>query len=484
MRCFSQQSAIVGCGLAFSMVSLICQSAGAATPAPIEIQGVLPVAADQPQIQAILENTATNAVVYGTGAYAGAYDIQGYLDTGTSGVLLSQETAQGFSLAMASYNSTPVTFNDIAFGGTDTYSVSQPYNVLTSPFSVGNDINLGGSPPPVTDFSNPVNNVGMEINQSPANPIQGPIDIFGMPVMQGNVTVFGLLPANNITNVNNPGETQTWIYKPGTAYNPNALTTNPGIVPTQYQVKLSFASFSQFTQVNPSGATAPMQLANPFIGPNPLNALSSTPPVDNTPPVTIAYTEPTTTGNVTRTSTGSFLFDTGAQASFISTTEAASLGISVVTDSSGNQTLVYTDTGKAVPNQFSLPVSGAGGVSVNAVGFYLSSLALQTTSGQTIKYVGAPVLVQNITLTDPATGQTLTLNGDLGMNFFEPSMTGDLSQLVSGPYSWMTFDQPNGLLGLSLASSVPEPSAFLFLLGGSGALVILSRRRHRSQAAA
>ena len=54
--------------------------------------------------------------------------------------------------------------------------------------------------------------------------------------------------------------------------------------------------------------------ANPFIGPNPLLKLQTNPPVDNTPPVSIA--------EGTYSSTGSFLFDTGAAASFISQAEA------------------------------------------------------------------------------------------------------------------------------------------------------------------
>ena len=282
----------------------------------------------------------------------------------------------------------------------------------------------------------------------------------------------------NFNNLNNPVPTASYIYNPGTPYNPGSLNSNPGIVPTPYKVQLSFASFSSPSLIQPTGAPGPVEDANPFIGPNPLNPLGSTAGI---PPVQLALTEPTAGGGITRTSTGSFLFDTGAQVSFISTAEAANLGISENISSAGTTTLVYTDTGKAVPNQFSPPIAGAGGSSASPAGFYLNSLTLRTTGGQAIQFVNAPVVVLNITVTNPTTGKPITLAGDLGMNFFE---TGGLTSQDSTGFQWFTFDQPNGLLGLSFASSVPEPSAFLLLLGGTGTLALVRRRRDRLQAVA
>ncbi len=452
-------------GLGFSALII---GLGIGSARAVDISGVLPVAADQPQTMALLEDPSTGAVLYGSGAYAGTYAIQAYLDTGTSSILLSQETASALGVGLATSGGQNVTITDVALGGTDTYYVSTPYNVLTAPFSVNVDTTIGNPPPPVSSFGIPVNSAAMEVSQQPANALIGPIDIMGMPVMEGNVTVFYLAPANNVTNLNNLQETQTWIYKSGTPYNPSTLTTNPGIVPTQYQVQMSFASFSQYTTVTPSTASGPMQDANPFIGPNPVTGANT-----NIPPVTISYTEATPTGTVTNTSTGSFLFDTGAQASFISQAEAAKLGVSVLTDSSGNPYLVDSATGQMLANQFVLPLTGAGGASINAAGFYLDSLTLKTLQGVDITFNGAPVLVQNLSLTDPTTGQTLTLDGDLGMNFFEPSMTADLSQLNATPFSWMTFDQPNGLLGLSL---IPEPSTIVLLAVAMAAIAVTNRK--------
>ena len=477
MQCFAKQSVYFGCGLGFSIASFVCHSAGAATPATITIQNVAQDVAYSPQIHAILKDPSTGAVLQGNGAYGGYgsyssslsgsgpyYDIQGYLDTGTSGILLSQGAQQGLGVKLATYNGTPVTYTDTGLGGAASYNVSMPYDLSTAQMSSGNY----GAQPPTNEYTNNIGAVRMETSTS------GGYNILGMPVMQGKVTVFH---PGNFNDLTNPIPTTSYIYNPGTPYNPGSLNSDPGIVPTPYKVQLSFASFSNSSLIQPTGAPGPVEYANPFIGPNPLDPQGSTAGI---PPVQLALTEPSASGGITRTSTGSFLFDTGAQVSFISTAEAANLGISENV-SAGTTTLVYTDTGKAVPNQFSPPISGAGGSSASPVGFYLDSLTLQTTSGQDIQFVNAPVVVLNVTVTNPATGQPFTLAGDLGMNFFE---TGGLTSQDTNGFQWFTFDQPNGLLGLSLASSVPEPSAFLLLLGGSAALVLLRRQRRCAQATA
>jgi hypothetical protein len=470
MRRLSKQSAIVGCGLALSTSTFICQSAGATPPAPIDIQGVQQGVIYSPQIHAILTDPSTGTILQGNGTYGGYgslassysgsgpyYDIQGYLDTGTSGILLSEYARAGLGVSLATYKGTPVTYTDTGIGGAASYNVSTPYDVSTAQLSSGNY----SVQPPTTAYTNNIGAVQMETSTS------GGYNIFGMPVMQGKVTVF---QPGNFTDLANPIPTAAYIYNPGTSYNPNELNTNPGIVPTTYKVQLSFASLFSPSLIQPTGAPGPVEDANPFIGLNPLDPQGSTAAI---PPVSITYTEPTTSGGITRTSTGSFLFDTGAQLSFISTAEAANLGISQITDSSGNTTLVFTDTGKPVPNQFTSSASGAGGSSTSPLGFYLDSLTLQTTTGQDIVFLSAPVAVMDVTVTNPITGQPLTLNGDLGMNFFE---TGGLTSQDTNGFQWFTLDQPNGLLGLTLAPSVPEPSAVLLLLVSIGALTLIRRR--------
>ena len=449
MQCFTKQSVYFGCGIALSMSPFVCHSAGGQTTTTLAIQNVAQDVAYSPQIHAILKDPSTGAVLQGNGAYGGYgsyssslsgsgpyYDIQGYLDTGTSGILLSQGAQQGLGVKLATYNGTPVTYTDTGLGGAASYNVSTPYDLATAQASSGNY----DQQPPTTAYTNDIGSVQMETSTS------GGYNILGMPVMQGKVTVFH---PGNFNDLTNPIPTTSYIYNPGTPYNPSSLNTDPGIVPTPYKVQLSFASFSNSSLIQPTGAPGPVEDANPFIGPNPLDPQGSTAGI---PPVQLALSEPTAGGAVTRTSTGSFLFDTGAQVSFISTAEAANLGISETVNSNGTTTLIYTDTGKAVPNQFSPPIAGAGGSSASPAGFYLDSLTLQTTTGQAIKFVNAPVAVLNITVTNPTTGQPLTLAGDLGMNFFE---SGGLTNNFNNGFQWFTLDQPNGLLGISPVLPIP-----------------------------
>jgi hypothetical protein len=428
-------AAVAGVGL--------CARAGAQP----DISGVLPVAIDQPQIHVLFQNPVSNgqggtkpgSIVEVDDGYGDeVYDDQGFLDTGTSADLISLETQQGLDMNLATYNGQPVTYNDIALGGVDTYNVTTPYYLSTASFNVNNDVEAGNSPPDPSQYTLATGAIPMESNQQAADELVGPLDIFGMPVMEGRVTVLDMRPDND---PNALGETQSYIYNPGTAFNPGQLDTNPGIPPAQYHIKVSYANFGQFTQLNPSGAPAsyaPQQYANPMIGPDPVS-LFNTGHTDNTPPVSISFNG--------YTSTGSFLFDTGAQVSFISTAEAANLHVAYSQDGSE---LINTNTGAAIPNQFDVPVTGAGGGEIDALGFYLDELSLPTVEGPSINYLGAPVVIQDITVQDPNTGKTLTLDGDLGMNFFEPTADVNLDNFAAGSVNWVTFDQPDGLIGVTL----------------------------------
>jgi hypothetical protein len=115
------------------------------------------------------------------------------------------------------------------------------------------------------------------------------------------------------------------------------------------------------------------------------------------------------------------------------------------------------DNGTPIPNQFVLPLGGLGSNGpLNAAGFYLDSMSLQTAEGTTVQFTHAPVLVVDITVQDPATQQALTLDGDFGMNYLVASINLDASGLggnsSASPWDWVTFDQPHGVLGLEPAS--------------------------------
>lgn len=403
-----------------------------------DITGVQAAALDQPQTHVLFKRTPTSDPLAASDGFGGTtFDVTAFLDTGTSATLLSRETAQGLGIQSATSAGVPVTYSDVGVGGNENFDVSEPLYSQLAPFfpTVGTD-NL---PTFDTVYNQRYGPIRTEISQTPADALIGPLDIIGMPYLQGKVMVMDPVPTNNLENMT------TFVYNPGTPYNAAARATNPGIPTTNRHVKLSYGDFARFTLVTPGGAAGPNLNGNPFIGPDPTQALLANPKVDNTPPVSLSM------GNLS--STGSFLFDTGAAASFISTAEAGKVGIHYKpgTYNSAAPDLVDAN-GVDVPNQFVIPLGGVGGT-LNAAGFFLDSLTLPTVEGQGVRFVHAPVLVADITARDPVTGQSLTLDGDFGMNFLVASAdisTGFPTNVTGGAFNWVTFDQPNGLLGLDI----------------------------------
>jgi len=475
---------------AWAVVLFWCWSAIAPLRA-YDIYNTLPGALDIPGINATLRLTANGAPIQANIFGTQTINIQAYFDTGASGVLLSDESAGYLGVTKATSGGTPVTFSDIGVGGSETFSVSTPYYISLAPF---NDL---------TDIESPAayNQTFGPIQMQLAAPVPlgsqlAGLDVFGMPVFAGKVVVINPRPADPL-NANGTakdllelGRMNVNVYNPGQAF--TGTLTDPGIPSVAHHLKLSYASFNRFTSVTPSGSTGPTLAHNPFIGPNPVLALETNPPADNTPPVTFGFDGKTTTG--------SFLLDTGAAASMISTSKAAALSIRyrAGTQTTENPRLELYDplnpsvTGTLLTNQFTLAIGGVGGTKTVA-GFYLDDLILRTMEGNTsnlndpnhLHYHSAPVLVNDISVADPLTGQSLTLDGILGMNLLtgsvdlipDPLLGVTFGAMANGAYDWIVFDEPNGTLGLALkAEAVPEPG--LFIAGSLGLLgLILYRRR-------
>jgi hypothetical protein len=239
-------------------------------------------------------------------------------------------------------------------------------------------------------------------------------------------------------------------------------------------VKLSLADFNDYTQTD-AGATPPTLAASPFIGPNPRKKIDPT-IVDNTPAITLhmgAYSHDAT-----------FLLDTGAAFSMISTEMAGFLHVKYKTGTEGTDSpiLVYTadgvTDGNPVESQFQTDVAGVTG-QAKVAGFYLDSLLLRTMEGnaadasapQHIRFGNAPVLVEDILLWDPnspASLPTMTLDGVFGMNYLVASGIMSVDEFGwpafeawrDSPMNWVTFDEPNGILGLDVVGTqVPEPAS-------------------------
>jgi hypothetical protein len=230
---------------------------------------------------------------------------------------------------------------------------------------------------------------------------------------------------------------------------------------------------------------------NPFIGRDPVRAERGIAEPDAPPDIKVAYNGQTTHG--------SFLLDTGAGASFISSKLADQLGIHYADGHAPGDPALGADpqlTGVPLNEQFTVSLAAFGAddpndpndsSAITIAGFYLDSMLVKTMEGDAandadpnhLNFIGAPVLVFDINVTDPVTGQTYPLDGVFGMNFLTASAipTDDIFSLIASPgaFDWITFDEELGQLGLTLAA-VPEPSSVCLALGAFGCLALRRRR--------
>ncbi len=443
----------------------------------VDIPGGYYAAFDQPVINAYVATRAGGSPLLADDGLGGqTFTIQPYLDTGASGILLSDETYTALSqplnnppeagIAKSRYpaNTGPlVVYQDVGVGGSDNFNVSQPiYMGLAKNTAT---VDLDNPQTYTTVYNQPVGPVRVQIGQPPADPLDvlNEFDVIGTPGMQGKVVVMDPKPldayvttgdTDSLASMNN------YIYNPRTPFNPATADSEPGIPPTNRHIRLSYSNLNRFTQVTPTGAPGPNLNDNPFIGPNPVAAMDGI-TTDHTPGVTVSF------GG--QQATGSFLFDTGAATSIISTNIAAKLHVRYVAGTQGtsNPDLETfnpanpSQPGTLIANQFTLQISGVGGAVTDA-GFYLDNMLLRTMEANpgnandpnNLNFVGAPVLVDDITVKDPVTQKTLTLDGDFGVNnyvaTFDQDSEGLPNDMAPGNFNWAVFDQPNGVLGLDV----------------------------------
>jgi hypothetical protein len=338
-------------------------------------------------------------------------------------VVLSQQTANALGVGHAMQGKREITFHDIGVGGTEVFAVSEPLFLALGSF--------GGSGEQA-QYNTQIGPIRTQIKGDAGGllgMLTGGLDVVGMPAIKGYVVVLDPRPvdtfgATMITHLLDPRADRRRIPR------------------TDRTIQLSYVSFARFTRTEPDKAQGPSMESNPMIGPNPLPEKDKNAKA-NAPPVVVRFGK--------EQSSGAWLLDTGAAASMISTAQAKKLGVTY--DEADEGRLV----GPPANEQFSLTIGGIGGQR-KAVGFYLDSLTLPTRDGDPIVYKRAPVLVADITVLDPATDQTFTLDGVLGMNFFVASanvdMAGgvlpDINQLTAGAYEAVVIDGPAGTLGLKL----------------------------------
>jgi autotransporter-associated beta strand protein len=421
-----------------------------------DIQGVQPAALDQPRINAAFSlgplSTGT-LLVADLGGGQTVFNVQAFFDTGASGILLSNNTADLLGIERSTFNSQEVVFSDIGVAGTDDFNVSQPVHVSLARFHPDAFLDEQSD---LTEYSHQFGPVRTQIGPIGVepDPILGDLDVFGVPLMQNKVVVMDPRPVNTFLDT-----MRTYVYNPGTPFNAAAAGSDPGIPPlnnaNSYHVRFSKADFGPFTTTTPAAADPPTLNRNPFIGPDPTNPQPSDPP-----PVEFTF-------GSSGTKTGSFLFDTGAAASMISRAKAAELGVTYDPNADPESpSLIYN--GQPVANQFSLTIGGIGGTT-KVAGFFLDTMTLPTVEGasdpnKNLNFIGAPVLVADITVRNPVNNGTFTLDGILGMNYFvasafltEAEPFPIIDALTVSAFDWVVYDDANSTIGLQINELPPLP---------------------------
>ena len=406
----------------------------AGTAAAQDIEGVQPAALDQPRINLIARRQANGPVLM-VGGQA-AFNVEAFLDTGASGIMLSPHTAEQLGIKRQT-TMTPagkpgaVVFEDVGVGGGDQFGVSEPLYFSLAAYSPATNTYDADAIPatyvqtigPFRAEIGPLGDKGDLLTQL----AMADLDVAGMPAMRDKIVVLNVKPVNTFDDT-----IRTTLY--------DAKNAPAGIATCKRHIKLSYGSFARFTHLSPPNAQPPSMAENPFIGPNPVAAVIG----DKTPAMQAMHHG--------KRISGSWLLDTGAAASMISLANAQALGVTYVDGTFG------TDhprlVGVPADQQFTLTVGGIGG-SKKSAGFFLDELRLTTTEGQPLVFKKAPVLVSDITVRDPATGRTLTLDGVFGMNFLtascmvdEGGLIPDMKNMTAGAFEKVVIDHQAGVLGL------------------------------------
>ena len=410
-----------------ALVTLYVFSAG--TAFAIDIEGVQPAALDQPRVNVHLRREAKGKPLAGKSDVSGTVtiNIQAFLDTGASGIMLSGNTAEALGVKRISANGDgkqkPVVFHDVGVGGSDSFGVSEKLFIYLAPHK------SSGEPDDPAEYPVMIGPVRTQISDGGGliEMLTGGLDVMGMPAMKGRVVVIDPKTVDKFNDT-----LRTGVFERG---------ARAQIPKTDRHIKLTYVDFKRFTRIEPAGAEFPVVAANPMIGPNPLT------PANAAAPAVIARY-----GG--KSAQGTWLLDTGAAASMISTAAAAKLGVTYVEGTQGSDNPKLA--GPAADKQFAISIGGVGGVK-KAAGFFLDSLSVPTRENDPLVYKPAPVLVVDISVEDPATKQKVTLDGVLGMNYFvasafvaEGGLMPDIRNMTPGPFEWIVFDEPAGVLGVKV----------------------------------
>ena len=180
-----------------------------------------------------------------------AFNVEAFLDTGASGIMLSPHTAQQLGIhretaTVPGGKGGEVRFEDVGVGGGDQFAVSEPLVLSLASYS------------PSTNTDNADAIAGTyTLNVGPFRAQIGPLggsgdlltalamadlDVAGMPVMRDKIVVLNVKPVNTFSDT-----MRTTIY--------DAATAPPGIGTCKRHVKLGYGSFARFTSTSPPSAS-------------------------------------------------------------------------------------------------------------------------------------------------------------------------------------------------------------------------------------
>jgi hypothetical protein len=309
-----------------------------------------------------------------------------FLDTGASGILLSRETAESLGIAVDA----KAQFVDVGVGGPEYFNVSEPLHICLAGLETQN-------PQQQRDYKcfGPGR---VQVKKSAAGLLGEPIDVIGMPVMVGNVAVL------------NSGATNSLGYFAADIKRAN----DPELPVADFKVALR-----------------PKKFVNPENRENipPLPVLSDNMVIDSVV-VSLGANH----------SEGTWLLDTGATVSMISTKQARKLGL---TDDSGRPLKEVV---------FTVPVGGIGQMEM-INGFEIDKLIIPTTGRNKLVFKKARVGVQDIKYFDAEKKTEVVIDGILGSNFLCASAKMDNllpSDISQTPFDNIIIDLRNDTLGFDL----------------------------------
>ncbi|MBN1436485.1 MAG: hypothetical protein JW936_05385 [Sedimentisphaerales bacterium] len=361
-----------------AVVILIVGLAGAIYGEDVHIDGTLWIGLDIPRIYVLLRETPGGEPMQDP--EFGFIPIDAFLDTGASGMVISDDSATILGV-QAELNAA---YMDVGVGGWEEFEVSQELYMAVADRAIVDPLDEGEYGPDLGPWR-------LQMTMADDDLI-GPLDIWGVPLMAGQVAVLDPTPLDSILDYFHAN-----IVAPGSAEIPEV----------DFHVRIRFRNFVYRNHPDNSG---------------PLPTLAYNPVIDD-----VRINEGA------NESTGTWLLDTGATVSMISVGQAQALGL---VDANGDP-LVTPD--------FTAPIGGVGGTN-EVPGFQIDAITLPMLEGFNLVYDNPYVVVLDVGTIDEATGEPIILDGIFGTNLLAASATLSLD-IVAGPYNKIVVDTVNGVLG-------------------------------------